>query len=157
MEDTRGKRTGEGVKKVPLDPRLRRMIDVLSSDTFKRELEEDPPTALSRLTKESPPGPSRAMDLCELLVLVCRRGLTDDRFRKKLLSDPNDAICKALGLDRKVDGVTFHVHENRRGEVHLVLPLSPDSLPEKMRRMIYDFEKILGIESIAVPDNFTGE
>lgn len=62
------------------------------------------------------------MDLQELIT----RAWEDEAFKQELLSNPRAAIEKALGVTLP-EGIEIYVHEQTPTEVHLVLPMPPES------------------------------
>ena len=60
----------------------------------------------------------------EMRSRVIYKAMNDDKYREKLLNDPNNAIGEEIGMSIP-NSLSIHVHEEKNGEFHLVLP--PDS------------------------------
>ena len=60
----------------------------------------------------------------EMRQAIADKAAEDEDFRKRLLSDPRNAIEQEMDL-KIPDGIEIQVHEDSTSTAHLVLPSSP--------------------------------
>jgi hypothetical protein len=73
----------------------------------------------------------------ETQVLV--RALKDPSYRQRLMANPKAAIEEEVGA-RLADGTQVHVHEQKPGDIHLILPTvaDPAALSDDELRRVAD-------------------
>lgn len=64
----------------------------------------------------------------ELQAQVIDRAMTDDAFRKELITNPTSTIFKELGIDYIPGGPKFQILQETPDILYLVLPLSKEQI-----------------------------
>ena len=76
------------------------------------------------------------------------RAWEDEQFRLLLVQDPRAAISRELeGMTGRAaelpPQLQIHVHEERAGEMHFILPCRPDELADDRQSLLIGWRKLL--------------